>query len=101
MNNLGGSAPPTGDVSKQWLDLIQIKAAHLGNGRVDEPAPPWPVPEDDVANIALARHVLTRLVEAAQGDDPRARAACRIAELGLRYLDDTTEENLQALAALT
>jgi hypothetical protein len=100
--DLGGTAPPTDGGTQRWLDLINSKVAHLGQGRTKAKQPPWPVPEDDERCAELARFVLHRVVVAARGSRDRRMIACRrIARLGLSHLEDPGGDALAQLARLT
>lgn len=98
--DFGGSAPEPDEYGKQWLDLINSKATHLGQGRVKAKQPPWPVPEDDLRCVELARYLLRRLRSAAFGTELTILSARRIAELGLEHLAKPTRASLRALADL-
>lgn len=100
--DLGGSAPPTDRETQRWLDLINSKVSHLGQGRTKAKQPPWPAPEDDDRCAAMARFALLRVIVAARGSRDRRMIACRrIARLGLAHLEDPRGNALSQLALLT
>lgn len=98
--NMGAPTPVRTSSYDRWVDFINAKVTHLGEGRLRRP--PWPVPEDDERLVTLSKFVLKRIQHRLPTGRKHVHAAAmrRVAQLGLDYLHKPTPSTISALAGL-